>query len=92
MDYRNSLNEQINVRLGMKAYGNMTNVEKELNKEELNAYKKFDNQEVSMLPGTVSSKRFADPRPQKHPSPTHASGKAVAINEAKIKTQEDRLQ
>ena len=35
----------------MKAYGNMTNVEKEMNKDELIAYKNHDRNEVTMIPG-----------------------------------------
>ena len=70
----------------------MTSVEKEMNKDELIAYKKFDNNDLTMVPGQVSSKRFADPRPQKH-SPINNSAKAaVALNEEKLQIQEERLQ
>ena len=64
----------------------MTSVEKEMNKDELVAYKNYDNKgDLSLVPGAVSTKRFADPRPQKYNSPQHNSGKAaVALNEEKI--------
>jgi hypothetical protein len=44
----------------MKMYGNMTSVEKQMNKEDLAAWKKFDNNQYSMIPGISSSKRIAD--------------------------------
>jgi hypothetical protein len=41
----------------MKAYGNMSNVEKSLNRAELNAYKQFDvNNHFSLVPG-ISHKK-----------------------------------
>lgn len=35
------LDSQINVRNQLKLYGNMTNVEKQMNKEDLEAYKHY---------------------------------------------------
>ena len=66
----------------------MTNVEKEMNKDELVAWKKSDYNSYSMVPGVASSKRFADPRPQKHASPQQMSSKAagIAVNEEKLRT------
>ena len=62
----------------------MTSVEKEMNKDELIAYKNFDNKDLTLVPGSVSSKQFADPRPQKY-SPQNKTNKApVAVNEDKI--------
>lgn len=49
--YKDSLDQQIQSRRAMKAYGNMTNVEKEMNKDELIAYKNHDRNEVTMIPG-----------------------------------------
>ena len=71
----------------------MTNVEKEMNKDELVAWKKSDYNSYSMVPGVASSKRFADPRPQKHASPQNISSKAagIPVNEEKLRAQEGRL-
>lgn len=52
--YKQELDSQIHARQAMKAYGNMTNVEKELNKDELVAYKKYDNSPYTMVPGVTS--------------------------------------
>ncbi len=49
--YKDSLDNQIKNRQALKAYGNMTNVEKELNKDDLVAWKKYDNNQYSMIPG-----------------------------------------
>jgi len=40
----------------------MTNVEKEMNKEDLNAWKKYDNNQYSMIPGYSVQKAQAEPR------------------------------
>lgn len=52
--YKNELENQIKSRQALKAYGNMTNVEKELNKDDLVAWKKYDNNQYSMIPGVAS--------------------------------------
>ena len=43
----------------------MTNVEKELNKDDLVAWKKYDNNQYSMIPGVASNNRQAEIRPLK---------------------------
>lgn len=49
--YKNQLDQQMQEQRAYKAYGNMTNVEKELNKDELVAYKKYDVSSYAMVPG-----------------------------------------
>jgi len=49
-----------------------------------------------MIPGVASSKRFADPRPQKPTatiSPVRSTGKgaSLTVNEDKRRVQQDRL-
>ncbi len=44
----------------MKMHGNMTSVEKQLNKEDLHAWKVYDNNQYSMIPGVSSSKKIMD--------------------------------
>ncbi len=64
----------------------MTNVEKELNKDDLVAWKKYDNNQYSMIPGVASHNRQAEQRPLKQTSPLNRSGKAQTIvNEDKIR-------
>ena len=75
----------------MKAYGNMTNVEKEMNKDDLLAWKRYDNNQYSMIPGHSTNKKIPIVREPKYASPPGRSMKAVNINENKIRTQEERL-
>ena len=42
-------------------YGNMTNVEKQLNREELEAYKVFDNKQYALVPGLSHAKHLSSP-------------------------------
>lgn len=51
MTYKEMLDNQINVRNSLKIYGNMTNVEKQLNKDDLEAYKNFQPQYNALIPG-----------------------------------------
>ena len=78
----------------------MTGVEKQMNKDEMEAYKKYDNKSYSLQPGMQGQKAFADPRPRK--SPLGQSQKALGIDgspnkytaaekEAILRKQEDRL-
>ena len=62
----------------------MTNVEKEMNKDDLIAWKKYDNNQYSMIPGIAMQKKMAEVRPPKQFSPQIASNKAKAINESKL--------
>ena len=42
-NYKKMLDQQINVKNQFKMYGNMSSVEKALNRPELEAYKNYDN-------------------------------------------------
>ena len=44
----------------MRGIGNMTNVEKLLNKEDLIAYKNYDNKQYSMIPGISKERAFME--------------------------------
>ena len=71
----------------------MTGVEKEMNKDDLVAYKKYDNNQYAMIPGISHQKNFAEPRPVKNTSPQMNKNKASnIISEEKMKMHEDRLQ
>ena len=41
--YKDMLDRQLEVRGQFKMYGNMSSIEKSLNKNDLNAYKNYDN-------------------------------------------------
>ena len=72
----------------------MTNVEKEINKTDLNAYKVYDDNNYAMIPGTTNA-GLAKPEgsPEKKSSPINRNGKGAAIlNEDKVRKHEDRLQ
>lgn len=76
----------------------MTNVEKELNKNDLFAYKVFDNNQYALIPGHTHQKAIQDPNhapPKKttQASPVNRGNKGAAIlNEDKVRKHEDRLQ
>lgn len=40
----------------MKLYGNMTSVEKAMNRHDLHAFKNYDNNQYALIPGVASSK------------------------------------
>ena len=66
-------------------YGNMSQQEKAMNKDDLHAYKRFDNNQYALIPGFNSQKALAMPRDKKA-SPSNSTSK-----EAKLKTSVDRL-
>lgn len=45
------LDQQLAVKRNYRMYGNMSQVEKALNRDDLNAYKNFDNRQYSLIPG-----------------------------------------
>ena len=44
-------------------YGNMTSVEKQMNKEDLNAWKSYDNNQYALIPGINAQKRMNGRQP-----------------------------
>ena len=59
--YKDVLDNQRQFNKEMQGYGNMTNVEKALNREDLIAYKQLDNNQYAMIPGVNNVKRFMFP-------------------------------
>ena len=51
MEYKQMLDGQIEHKNQQKMYGNMTRVEKQLNKEDLSAWQRYDNYQYSLIPG-----------------------------------------
>ena len=61
----------------MMMYGNMSKEEKMLNKEDLVAYKRFDNNQYAMIPGVSSQKAIMSPDLKKSPNKTSGKGSAL---------------
>lgn len=55
------LDLQLQQKQNLQLYGNMTKVEKEINKDELNAYKVFDNKQYALVPGLAHAKHLSSP-------------------------------
>lgn len=52
--YKEMLDNQAKTRQNMKMYGNMTGIEKQLNKNDLSAFKHYDNKTYALIPGLNS--------------------------------------
>lgn len=52
--YRDLLNTQIQYQKDLRGYGNMTELEKKMNRVDLAAYKNYDNKMYSLVPGINS--------------------------------------
>ena len=90
--YKQELDQQIQGKKVLRAYGNMTNVEKEMNKDDLLAWKKYDNNQYSLIPGFSSKKAMPEVRAPKHGSPVQKTSMAALVNEEKLNNHERRLQ
>lgn len=55
--YKDMLDSQVKVSKQRRLYGNMTGVEKSLNKDDLVAWKNYNHNTYAMIPGLNSSKR-----------------------------------
>jgi hypothetical protein len=55
-NYKDMLDQQVNLKNQFKMYGNMSSMEKAMNRAELHAYKNNDNNQYSMIPGVTSTK------------------------------------
>lgn len=56
LSYKEMLDQQNQLRNKMRMHGNMTGVEKQLNKDDLTAWKNYDNKQYSMIPGVSKDK------------------------------------
>jgi hypothetical protein len=54
------LDQQNQLRQKMRMHGNMTGVEKQMNKDDLTAWKNYDNKQYSMIPGVSKDKKFLE--------------------------------
>lgn len=58
--YKNMLDNQIQMNNNLRPYGNMTFVEKRMNKQDLKAWKKFDNNQYCLIPGISKNRKFME--------------------------------
>lgn len=47
----------------------MSQIEKQMNKDDLHAWKKYDYNQYSMIPGISTNKKIPEPRPAKNGAP-----------------------
>lgn len=59
--YRQMLNSQVQYNKGLKSFGIMTKAEKDMNKDDLEAYKRFDKNQYGMIPGISNEKKYPKP-------------------------------
>jgi hypothetical protein len=52
----------------MRMHGNMTGVEKQMNKDDLTAWKNYDNKQYSMIPGVSKDKKFLEREEKSSPT------------------------
>lgn len=50
-EYKDELDRQLQNKISMKGQGNMSQLEKRLNKADLKAYKEYDGTNYSLIPG-----------------------------------------
>ena len=58
LQYKDMLDRQMEVQNQFKMYGNMSSIEKALNKSDLQAYKNYDNKQYSLVPGIQHAKHI----------------------------------
>lgn len=49
--YKEDLDRQMNMKQGMKGFGNMSHAEKQINRQDLVAYKNYETTNHAMIPG-----------------------------------------
>lgn len=54
LKYKEMLDSQSRIKHNMNMYGNMTGVEKQINKNDLSAFKNYDNKTYALIPGMNS--------------------------------------
>jgi len=74
-------------------YGNMSSIEKALNKSDLNAYKNYDNKQYSLVPGIQHAKHLsmANPIAKSHDSPLGSPGKMKLAPEERYYQKQQQL-
>lgn len=91
MSYKEDLDNQMKQRRAFQMYGNMSKQEKAINKDDLIAYKNYDNNQYALIPGFASQKAMPLLREKKE-SPVNQGGKGFSLSkEQQLKNSVDRL-
>jgi hypothetical protein len=93
--YRADLDTLVQAKTAAKAYGNMTNIEKQLNRDDLTAYKNYDPNVYALIPGIAHQKASKNNGSQS-PGPqtsmdnmnTMSAKKKPALNETIAKNEQ----
>ncbi len=72
-------------------YGNMTSEEKRLNKEDLIAYKNFDNKQYSLIPGVSVNKKIMVRDGDASNKGSPALGQSSKFNDPRFDEKQDRM-
>ncbi|CDW74298.1 UNKNOWN [Stylonychia lemnae] len=64
LEYKQMLDQQNQLRSKMRQHGNMSGVEKQMNKEDLIAWKNYDNNQYSLIPGISVNKKVMEREPK----------------------------
>lgn len=65
----------------MRQHGNMSGVEKQMNKDDLVAWKNYDNKQYSLIPGISVNKKFLDREGLKNSNSANALNKSAIIGD-----------
>lgn len=79
MSYKEDLDNQMKQRRAFQMYGNMSKQEKAINKDDLIAYKNYDNNQYALIPGFASQKAMPLLREKKE-SPVNQGGKGFSLS------------
>lgn len=55
------LDQQVEVKSQFRMYGNMSSIEKAMNKHDMHAYKNYDTNQYSLVPGLQHAKHHDSP-------------------------------
>ena len=78
--YKEILDNQMQLSNQLRMYGNMTNVEKKMNKEDLRAWQNFDDNQYSLIPGLNSRKLPTID----HRDPSHKKERSLAEDHQRL--------
>lgn len=82
--YKKQLDSQMNVKKQAALYGNMTGVEKQMNKDEMLAYKNYETKTMAFIPGLNSKAPMPSERVM-NDKLNHPSGRTVESDIDRLK-------
>lgn len=92
--YKDELDKQMMLKNNLRAYGNMSAAEKQINKDDLVAYKNYESTNYAMIPGINNQKHINNNRYQPNPNSEFRVGSPkMRLDQAtKLKNNVDRFQ